>query len=1377
MKKGKKGARRLIVIMLSMMMAISLIPGMVYAEGSSDASQDGTEAAESTYVPGQVIVMFKDGAVSETKLSLKDAKALKQTGKNFGAKLNSVGEAAEAASDAESEISILKESLGSAFTIEDTLEFGDNTAGTVTNTIKGTSKQTAGISAQTAAQTQPAAEDSTLRIALVSSEKYDTEEMIALLSENENVAAAEPNSYTYYTDYADYALDDTYASYLYHDNSPGAKNTAGDSVADRGFDPEKIISTNAGSGWSKLTGEEDEVVVAVIDSGINLEHEDLVNVLWTNPGDIGLSGEHGYNFAKNSSDIMDENGHGSHCAGIIAAQANNGKGVAGVASGAKVKIMALSTDAGEEEGSLYVAMGAFNYVIRAKERGVNIVATSNSWGRSDQQSSIFNEIVDRMGEAGIISFFAAGNSHEDMDQNHTDNPASNESQYSIVVGAAGINGKPTGFTNFGKQTVDLFAPGLNILSTVGYKSYMPNLYSEEKLLETTEYFGKFTSDMTVTDGTITPTTGGVEGIEGFGAVEFHKQYDEWSDIEAEDIPGTATCEMEIVPEHYFTIGEKAASLKVTIKEAQLGEEYYVFFPYEKNEDTVGGNTTFSIFYQGGENSDRTTANCDGGEIYMDEEGKYVLTGYGEIGHALDGRNYDLDTHLFASKQDAENPKVIDYEEGVKTGIGLKITPVNGSWGNSEWRDGNPHDLVLYIDSVAVSKPDYELSLEDSYEMMSGTSMACPSAAGAGALMAALNPKQEDQTPAEYATMIRSKIFSCVTQTDELKDLCSTGGYIDFRNLDADNPAITDAVCNVNKGTITLKGINFKEGMQLSYSKVLDPEAPEVVLPANGMTFDVAEDGKSIVISNAKSIFGTFIEFTVKDGSKSGKGGFFLVKGQKKLDLIAYEHYPNPAETDYTGSEPTYQLFTNAKGTGLFAIDRDTGDVSKFDGKQFVKYAGGILNKEVNKLLIGQGYDEYQIKNNISVYARQLGEAVSDGNKCYVFVTATYTDPETWEEETTGMLATIDVSAKDPVWTFREMDLDSLNTITNGATYEFLDGKLYTLCVDPDSEDFSEKLLYSFDPETLEVKLESELPKAIFQPYLISYKGDMYCMFGSVGMEVNEDVFKYDSASATWEVTGHLRYDGKCDEGMQTCEYQKAGIAVNNGIVFVNMSFDGAGNVTLYDPETDELKPLYYTLGDGINDQPMWGSVNITATQDGIYYIRDDNDELRRGFGLWKLPAVSGAYQNPYARLNKTSASMKAGGELTLKAIGGKVKSWKSSAPKVVKVKSGKLTALKKGSATITATLNSGMKVKCKVKVTTSPKLSKTSIKVKKGKTVSIKITGKANGVNNVYKNTKTAKVISGKTVKTIKVKGLKKGSTTLTIKVNGVVLKLKVTVI
>ena len=169
--------------------------------------------------------------------------------------------------------------------------------------------------------------------------------MIEILSENDKIDVAEPNQYLTACStpsYDSYRLNDEYAAYLYQNNSPAAKNTAGKSVDSRGSSPSAAVSVNAASGWKKLTGKEKESVVAVLDTGVNTSHEDLKNVLWNNPGNIGLKGKHGYNFLSDNTDISDPAGHGTHCYGLIAAQANNNKGTAGSAAGANVKIMILS---------------------------------------------------------------------------------------------------------------------------------------------------------------------------------------------------------------------------------------------------------------------------------------------------------------------------------------------------------------------------------------------------------------------------------------------------------------------------------------------------------------------------------------------------------------------------------------------------------------------------------------------------------------------------------------------------------------------------------------------------------------------------------------------------------------------------------------------------------------------------------------------------------------------------------------------------------------------------------------------------------------------------------------------------------------------------
>ena len=200
------------------------------------------------------------------------------------------------------------------------------------------------------------------------------------------------------------------------------------------------------------------------------------------------------------------------------------------------------------------------------------------------------------------------------------------------------------------------------------------------------------------------------------------------------------------------------------------------------------------------------------------------------------------------------------------------------------------------------------------------------------------------------------------------------------------------------------------------------------------------------------------------------------------------------------------------------------------------------------------------------------------------------------------------------------------------------------------------------------------------------------------------------------------------------------------------------------------------LEDGGENHGYAGVLTINSEEPESYYYTDGY--LGVTYKFTALPKEDEPGPSPAGQpsLSMASARLKAGDTLVLKTNGPKVKTWTSSNKKAATVSGGKVTALTKGKATITATLETGEKLTCSVNVTDSPKLSKKSIKVKKGKTVSVSIIGKAPGVDNEYKKTKKAKITSKKTASKIKIKGLKKGKTTLKIRVNGKWLKLKVKV-
>lgn len=148
------------------------------------------------------------------------------------------------------------------------------------------------------------------------------------------------------------------------------------------------------------------------------------------------------------------------------------------------------------------------------------------------------------------------------------------------------------------------------------------------------------------------------------------------------------------------------------------------------------------------------------------------------------------------------------------------------------------------------------------------------------------------------------------------------------------------------------------------------------------------------------------------------------------------------------------------------------------------------------------------------------------------------------------------------------------------------------------------------------------------------------------------------------------------------------------------------------------------------------------------------------------------------KISSTKVTLKSAQTKILKVTNGTVKTWSTSSKKIATVSKGKVVALTKGRVRITATLTNGKKLTCYVTVTTSPKLSRTTLNLKKGKTATVKLTGKVANINNKYYNySKVAKIVSKANATSIKVKALKKGTTTLKIRVNGVnVLRLKVKV-
>lgn len=223
------------------------------------------------------------------------------------------------------------------------------------------------------------------------------------------------------------------------------------------------------SAWEKTKGSE-KVVVAVLDSGVDYTHPDLIKNIWVRPPDLAAYtdpelGEfddvHGFSAIGPDDDPMDENGHGTHCAGIIGAEGDNEEGIAGV--NWKVEIMPLKFMSANGSGTTADAIECINYVINRKRAGVNVRIISASWG-SSMKSKALEDVIRKAGDEGILFVAASGNSGTNADKS-PHYPSGYDLPNVISVAALNRNDELASFSNWGPKTVHLAAPGAEILST------------------------------------------------------------------------------------------------------------------------------------------------------------------------------------------------------------------------------------------------------------------------------------------------------------------------------------------------------------------------------------------------------------------------------------------------------------------------------------------------------------------------------------------------------------------------------------------------------------------------------------------------------------------------------------------------------------------------------------------------------------------------------------------------------------------------------------------------------------------------------------------------------------------------------------------------
>lgn len=549
--------------------------------------------------------------------------------------------------------------------------------------------------------------------------------------------------------------------------------------------PQYIGGANPGvkpPNWNDPTKTNASGVVAIMDSGVDYTHPDLKNVMYHFTPELQAElgcGEFGYAPGReDKTDPMDGLNHGTHCAGIVAAEWND-FGVSGVANGVKICAVSISKSITNSGFSYDAIIKGYDFLIRAAKAGVDIRSVNRSLGCAPVNNAN-QAMIQAAGEAGIVTCIASGNNSADLDTTYDDASVIQPSPYILRVDAAKVQDARAGFSNIGRYTTDLFAPGAEILSTVP-----SNLKKESRYFPQADDAPLYCE--TSFDGDLLDVT-----------------------CDSSNPSDTSSPHAEIKSVEKGAVGvdgdSKSLKVEATVP-VNIASFIYVDVPVGSlSKDDV---QDISIAMHAGDVAIR-------GMPYSSlsvqlEDGTYPRDGISNATFGSPGGWSFASLNIPDPAQLTQGFKQVTDTHG-RTCIRLRI----GAQFEVEGKgDGESADIELYLDQIAIGKRGNSGNLP--YQYMNGTSMATPIVTASAAIASS---GITGVSPDVRAAQTVRKLKGAVHQTEGYRGFCKQNGQLDLSLLDASNGLVPVLESAEVQGTrVTLKGAYFGEQGTLTVGDV------------------------------------------------------------------------------------------------------------------------------------------------------------------------------------------------------------------------------------------------------------------------------------------------------------------------------------------------------------------------------------------------------------------------------------------------------------------------------------------------------------------------------------------------------------------------------